>query len=116
MIKKIVLLLALCFLTTMVAAYRMPSKGETTASALNVRTGPGMSYEVLQTIPMGTRVEITGAKGSWYEVDVAGRTGVYVHSSYIKIIEFTEIDDPEAEKSATKRFLPTLSAVDPYTR
>lgn len=114
--KKIALLVAMCLLASVLAAYKMPSKGETTAGALNVRTGPGMSYTVLQTVPAGTPVDITDVKGSWYQVNVVGRTGVYVHSSYVKITEFTEYDDPEAEKNSTKRFLPTLSAVDPYTR
>jgi uncharacterized protein YgiM (DUF1202 family) len=97
-------------------AYQMPSKGETTASHLNVRTGPGMEYNVLQTVPNGTFVEITAVKGTWYQVNVAGKTGVYVYSSYVKVTEFIEIDDPEEEKNATKRFMPTLSAVDPHTR
>ncbi|MFZ5953183.1 MAG: SH3 domain-containing protein [Candidatus Rifleibacteriota bacterium] len=114
--KKTALMLLLCLIASTLWAYKMPSKGETTASALNVRTGPGMSYTVLQTVPAGTLLEITDVKGSWYKVNVDGRTGVYVHSSYVKITEFTEYDDPEAEKNATKRFMPTLSAVDPYTR
>lgn len=114
--KKKLICVLLCLLSTGLFAYKMPSRGETTASALNVRTGPGMSYSVLQTVPYGTAVEITDVKGSWYKVNVVGRTGVYVHSSYVKITEYTEFDDPEAEKNATKRFLPTLSTVDPYTR
>lgn len=115
--KKIFVLLALLFLVAaMASAYRMPSRGETTASALNVRTGPGMDYNILQTVPFGTAVEILDIKGSWYKVNVDGRNGVYVHGSYVKITEFTEIDDPEAEKNSTKRFMPTLSAVDPHTR
>lgn len=114
--KTALLLFLLMMVSAFVFAYKMPTKGETTASALNVRTGPGMSYSILQTVPAGTPVEITDIKGSWYKVNVVGRTGVYVHSSYVKITEFTEYDDPEAEKNATKRFLPTLSTVDPYTR
>lgn len=114
--NKIALLMVLCLLASALLAYKMPSKGKTTASALNVRTGPGMSYPVLQTVPSGTAVDIIDVKGSWYQVNVVGRSGVFVHSSYVKITEFTEYNDPEAEKNATKRFLPTLSTVDPYNR
>ncbi len=114
--KSLFLILTIMLLATAAWAYKIPSKGETTASALNVRTGPGLSYQILQTVPAGTIVEITDVSGSWYKVNVDGRTGVFVHSSYVKITEFNEYDDPEAEKNATKRFLPTLSVVDPNTR
>ncbi|MGM0600157.1 MAG: SH3 domain-containing protein [Candidatus Rifleibacteriota bacterium] len=116
--KKIFLLLILLLLvgSSFLYAVKMPSKGETTASALNVREGPGMSYDVLQTVPQGTVVTITGFSGNWYEVNVDGRTGVYVHSAYVKVTDYDEVDDPEAEKNATKRFMPTLSVVDPDTR
>lgn len=116
--KKRVLFSILILLlgASLLFAVKMPSKGETTASALNVREGPGMSYDVLQTVPEGTVVTITGFSGNWYEVNVDGRTGVYVHSAYVKITDYDEVDDPEAEKNATKRFMPTLSVVDPDTR
>lgn len=115
--KKICLVILLVLILPMVVwAYKMPSKGTTTASALNVRTGPGVSYKVLQTIPQGTNVDITAVSGSWYKVSFPGRTDVYVHSAYVKVTELVEIDDPEAEKDATKRFMPTLSVVDPSTR
>ena len=115
--KKICLSILLIFLVPLVGwTYKMPSKGITTASALNVRTGPGMTYKVLETIPQGTNVEIIAVSGSWYKVNFPGRKNVFIHSAYVKIVEFVDIDDPEAEKEATKRFMPTLSVVDPSTR
>lgn len=114
--KCIALLLVLVSLTGIAYAYRMPSKGEVTASALNVRTGPGTNYTIITTIPQGTPVEITDVRGNWYKVNVAGNNGAFVHSAYIKVTEMIEYDDPEAEKESTKRFMPTLQNVDPATR
>lgn len=114
--KYILIIFALLLVTTCVNAYKVPSSGITTPSALNVRTGPSTSYTVLQTIPAGTVVEILEMVGKWYQVNVAGRNGVYVYSSYVKITEYTDRDDPEAEKNATKRFMPTLATVDASTR
>ncbi|MDF2619443.1 MAG: type 3 domain protein [Xanthobacteraceae bacterium] len=37
----------------------------TTASNLNVRSGPGTSYEVLGTLPAGSPVNVVGCAGSW---------------------------------------------------
>ncbi len=117
MIKRIALIILACvFVTGASFAYRMPSKGEVTAVALNVRTGPGTSYSILTTIPQGTQVQIVGISGNWYKVNVGSQSGVFVHSAYIKVTESTEIDDPKADKEATKRFLPTLQNVDPSTR
>lgn len=115
--KKYILIICALFLIPACAnAYKVPSSGITTASALNVRTGPGTSHTILQTIPSGTVVEILEMVGKWYQVNVAGRNGVYVYSSYVNITEYAERDDPEAEKNATKRFMPTLATVDPTTR
>ncbi len=110
--------LVLCFLmiASLTLGYRMPSKGEVTASALNVRTGPGTSYSIITTIPQGTQVEITDVRGNWYKVNVGSNNGAFVHSAYIKVTEMVELDDPEAEKESTKRFMPTLQNVDPATR
>ena len=98
------------------SAYQMPSKGEVTAIALNVRTGPSTSHTILTSIEQGTIVQITAISGNWYKVNVGSHTGVYVHAAYIKVTESVEIDDPKADKEATKRFLPTLQNVDPSTR
>lgn len=111
-----IVLLALAVVAGAAFAYRMPSKGEVTASALNVRTGPGTTYSIITTIPQGTAVEITDVRGNWYKVNVGANTGAYVHSAYIKVTEMVEMDDPEAEKESTKRFMPTLQNVDPATR
>lgn len=114
--RMILALLAFAIVAVAGFAYRMPSKGVVTASALNVRTGPGTTYNIITTIAQGTEVEITDVRGNWYKVNVGTNTGSFVHSAYIKVTEMVELDDPEAEKESTKRFMPTLQNVDPATR
>ncbi|HNX75872.1 MAG TPA: SH3 domain-containing protein [Candidatus Rifleibacterium sp.] len=117
MTKRIMfVILAFALVAGVSFAYRMPSKGEVNCSALNVRTGPGLTYSVLTTISQGTQVQILSISGNWYKVNVGSNNGVYVHSSYIKVTESIDVNDPKAEKEATKRFLPTLQNVDPSTR
>jgi uncharacterized protein YgiM (DUF1202 family) len=115
-IRTVFVALAFVILTGAVFAYRMPSRGEVTASALNVRTGPGTNYTIITSVPQGTVVEIIDVRGNWYKVNVGSNTGAFVHSSYVKVTEMIEVDDPEAEKESTKRFMPTLQNVDPSTR
>lgn len=110
------MILVLLLVSACAFAYKMPSRGKTTPTALNVRSGPSTTYSILQTIPAGTILEILDMAGKWYKVNVDGRTGVYVHGAYVTITEYTDIDDPEAEKNATKRFMPTLATVNPATR
>lgn len=114
--RIIIAVLAFAMVAGASFAYRMPSKGEVTASALNVRTGPGTSYTILTSVPRGTAVQIIAISGNWYKVNVGSNNGVFVHASYIKVTESVEVDDPKADKEATRRFLPTLQNVDPATR
>ena len=97
------------FLSSLLFAFQMPSKGKVTCVALNVREGPGMSFTVLGSIPEGTVVNITGVTGSWYKVNVDSYSGKYVFSGYIDVTESTEVD----EKEAAKNPYPTLSHTDP---
>lgn len=55
-----------------------------TASALNLRSGPGTEYPVRETLPRGTQVE--GAREGWEYVRVGDRTG-WVASQYLEQTE-----------------------------
>lgn len=39
----------------------------TTIASVNLRTGPGTTYDVVGTLPVGTSVEVRGCSGSWCE-------------------------------------------------
>lgn len=62
-------------------------------SYLNVRTGPGASYDVLTVMPGGTSLLVTAIDrgGRWYQVETSAGTG-WVHSHYTAIRgNFTDV-------------------------
>lgn len=60
----------------------------TNGGRLNLRTGAGMSYEIIDQLRNGEEVTVIGSEGDWYEV-VVEKKG-YVHSSYLEVIEKAE--------------------------
>ncbi|PKK39874.1 N-acetylmuramoyl-L-alanine amidase [Clostridiaceae bacterium JG1575] len=70
----------------------LPPKTLKTSTALNLRGGAGTSYEILGTVPAGTRVSATAESGSWYFVSVNGRTG-WMHKDYL--LEALEPSTPD---------------------
>lgn len=49
---------------------------------LNLRSGPGTGYRVIDTMPAGAYVNVIGCDGSWCRVSWQGRVG-YASSGYI---------------------------------
>ena len=62
------------------------STGRTLAAttALNVRSGPGTTYNRLGTIYPGVNYAITGEQSSWYEIDYNGTRG-YVYGGFVTV-------------------------------
>lgn len=58
----------------------------TGGSCLNVRTGAGMDYEVIDWLSPGEEVKVIGSEGDWYEVIVPEQKG-YVHGYYLELFE-----------------------------
>ncbi|MCO5165604.1 MAG: penicillin-insensitive murein endopeptidase [Planctomycetes bacterium] len=54
-----------------------------TASALNVRTGPGTSYRILGSLPRGTQVVIVGTSGNWRQIELGPDTRGWVYFAYL---------------------------------
>ena len=61
----------------------------TNGGRLNLRTGAGMSYEIIDQLRCGEEVIVIGCEGDWYEVIVPEKKG-YVHSDYLEIMEKAE--------------------------
>ena len=61
----------------------------TNGGRLNLRTGAGMSYEIIDQLRPGEEVTVIGSEGDWYEVIVPEKKG-YVHSDYLELIEKAE--------------------------
>ena len=58
----------------------------TGGSCLNVRTGAGMDYEIIDWLSPGEEVKVIGSEGDWYEVIVPEKKG-YVHGYYLELFE-----------------------------
>ena len=61
----------------------------TNGGRLNLRTGAGMSYEIINQLRNGEEVTVIGSEGDWYEVIVPEKKG-YVHGDYLELIEKAE--------------------------
>lgn len=75
--------------------YDMDEESQTTGkvvtggSRLNVRTGAGMNYEIIDQLRPGEEVVVIGTEGDWYQITVPEKTG-YVHGDYLEILEAAE--------------------------
>lgn len=57
-----------------------------TASALNLRSGPGADYARIKLLYYGDTVTVTAKHGTWYAVTAGGQRG-YVSGAYLKVTE-----------------------------
>ena len=54
------------------------------SSSLNIRSGPGLSYAVVETLPSGTKVSLHGVtEEGWYRINRAGKDIGYVFGQYL---------------------------------
>jgi cell wall-associated NlpC family hydrolase len=58
--------------------------GYVTASALNVRSAPSTSAEIIGQVYNGASVSIIAAEGAWYKINYNSSTG-YVHGDYVSL-------------------------------
>jgi len=61
----------------------------TNGSRLNLRTGAGLDFEIIDQLRPGEEVTVIGSEGDWYEVIVPEKKG-YVHGDYLDLIEKAE--------------------------
>lgn len=76
-----------------------------TASALNVRTGPGTTYHVTKSILRGTKVDVVSEVSGWCELS----TGGWVSKTYLSVIS-TSAPAPEPEPEPTPEPAPEPDA------
>jgi uncharacterized protein YraI len=69
MSRKTMVSAAALLLASAGAAAAFPA---TATTDLNVRSGPGTGYSVVDQLQAGETVEVTGQQGSWYQVDGQG--------------------------------------------
>jgi uncharacterized protein YraI len=64
------------------------------------RTGPGVQYSVLRTLPQGTAVELMGCEGSWCRVSDNGRE-VWISARYLNQQVPTTTNSPSPQPRAS---------------
>ena len=72
------------------------SQGTVTASSLRVRKEPSMDAGQIGNMKQGSRVEILGQEGDWYQVSY-GEDSAYMFAEYIQIEETTALSVAEYE-------------------
>lgn len=78
-------LLAVCLagmLMFLLAGSAAAQTGVINGSVVNIRSGPGTSYDLVGTIYQGTEVTIVQKQGDWYKISYGKTTG-WVSASYV---------------------------------
>lgn len=68
-------------------------------TSVNVRSGPGTTYAVVGSAPKGAKYTVTGQSGSWYKIDLNGKTA-YISSAYLSVSSGTT-NPPPATQTGT---------------
>lgn len=85
------------------------TRGEVTATTLNLRIGPGTYYDSIGIVTRGTILTVL-EKGTWYTIDYNGRT-VYVSGTYIRdIVSDAETEEPDSPDSPVPTATPQPDA------
>ena len=80
-------LAAAAALSTLFAVPAFAESAVVTGSEVNLRTGPGSGYRVIDTLPRNTEVEVVDrSNSSWYLVDYFGDRG-FMSSAYLNVCE-----------------------------
>ena len=76
--------------------------GTVSASTLNVRSGPGTSYDKVATLSSGAPVEIVEELDQWYHIQSDPVTG-YVSKEYITVEQVQQTAEPPAQEPAAQQ-------------
>ncbi len=75
-----------------------------THDRVNLRTGPGMQYRLLETVPGNTALEVTGRSGDWYLIR-RGEREVYI-AGWLTFD--TPLSEPDSLRASPERFSTSL--------
>ncbi len=68
------------------------------SSSVNVRKGPGTTYEVVTTVKKGEVVTLLDDSGSWYKIKTAKGKEGYISGEYVKLGGSLNSNDPSVLK------------------
>ncbi|MBJ3783467.1 SH3 domain-containing protein [Devosia sediminis] len=103
-------LAALAVLATTAAAFAAPA---TATGSVNVRTGPGTGYAVVDTLRRGQQVEVQHCRGSWCFVEKRGPDG-WVSANYLSMGHHGGWDDDWDNDWRPRPPRPQPPVWDPY--
>ena len=80
------LLLALCLFPDAALceqAVHFPFAGLVTGSGVNLRSGPGLSYEILLQLARMSKLRVLGEQGPWFSVELPEGIPAYIHRAFV---------------------------------
>ena len=66
----------------------------TNGSNLNVRTGPGIGYDIISSLANGSQIKVLGEKDGWYQIEFPADIA-YVCGQYVRLKEVATAETPE---------------------
>ena len=66
----------------------------TNGSNLNVRTGPGIGFDIINSLANGTEVQVMKEENGWYQLEFPAKYG-YVCGKYLELNDITPTETPE---------------------
>lgn len=66
----------------------------TNGSNLNVRTGPGIGYDIISSLANGFQIKVLGEKDGWYQIEFPADIA-YVCGQYVRLNEVATAETPE---------------------
>ena len=106
--KALRISVAAALIASMMSVPAYAESAVVTGNGVNMRSGPGTNYRVIDSLPRGATVNVSDrSNGSWYAVDYNGSSG-FMSASYLSITEedYSGVTTPSGEGNALQ--LPAL--------
>ena len=85
--KTVAIVMLFCLVVPAHAGMLSEALVETKQGTLNIRSGPGMEYPIIEKIPRGQSLHIIQSTSPWYEVQLDdGRQG-YAFHQYLRLLD-----------------------------
>lgn len=83
----------------------------------NVRTAPDFNSTVIQSVPLGTLLEVSAKEGDWYKVTVSDESGntflAYIHSRVVDVVAGDAPREPEPVRPVEPEAVEEPEAAEP---
>lgn len=100
--KALRISVAAALIASMMSVPAYAESAVVTGNGVNLRSGPGTNYRVIDSLPRGATVNVSDrSNGSWYAVDYNGGSG-FMSASYLSITEedYSNVTTPSDEGNA----------------